>query len=398
MFLLLKRDFKLFGRGLTMALCITAALAVICACTALSVVYGNEQLFVPVKLALVDSSDSNLSRLAVSYIKGQPSIDALLDIESVDYDSAIDGFENGSYSAILLLPENYMSSITSGRECEAKIILSDALANHYDTVYAVAKLGQHLLSAGQNGVFAGEHIIWQYGLGNEIRSQYLTLSNLSLITEAAGSYNNYFDVEQLSYGNSSLNSTTYYICAYLTFFIAVIGVFFAELYKKDMVSSLIRRLRSCKLSTGGYLAGKIVFPLAFRTVIFFVCIPVIALAAPVDIGAISVIFALFGIIMITVFTSCFMVGFFRYNASAAVLALMSVGLFLCGGVVSRENLPTIVTSLGDLSPFGAFMSCFKPIFGGEVSALSLILCTLYTVIALLLCIKRLSDITKKENG
>ena len=48
-----------------------------------------------------------------------------------------------------------------------------------------------------------------------------------------------------------------------------------------------------------------------------------------------------------------------------LMGIVSVCLFLCGGLIPRSMLPAWVTETGRFTPLGAVLGGLKPLFGGQ---------------------------------
>ena len=171
---MLRRDGRLFRRGVIPALVLSLLLAAVIAAASFAVLQGASAGAARAEVLLVDQEDSLYSRIAISTVEAQSYIDSLLHIESADdEDEAIARLNAGECAAVIILPEGYLNDIMVGNAAKGRIILSDAAAASADIVASVALFGERLLAAGQYGVFAGQKLIWDHGLSADFEKNFL---------------------------------------------------------------------------------------------------------------------------------------------------------------------------------------------------------------------------------
>ena len=174
---MLQRDLKLFKRGLIPALLLTVLLAAALALAGFSVLRGASAGSAPVQVAVVDEEGGLVSRFCINLVSSQSYIASLMDVDRVSRKKALAGLEDGSYAAVIILPEGYTDQIMYGWEGEGEIILSNGAAASAEIVASVADLGERLLAAGQYGVFAGEEVVREAGLSDGVHGDFLDRSN-----------------------------------------------------------------------------------------------------------------------------------------------------------------------------------------------------------------------------
>ena len=266
-FSMLKRDFSLFVRCLISAVALTAAFAVVCAAAAFSAVSGAENLLSPVQTAVVDGERSLLSRLVVGTVARMEYISDLIEITTCDMDEAMDGLEAGEYSAVIVLPEGTMDGIMSGQETKGTIYLSAEAAAHAELVARTAAFGEVMLAAGQYGVFSGERMIWEHGLGDQFHQDFLSRCNALLLSEAMDAGGEYFDLVVTDYADTNVSTAAFYIVCWLSFLVMLIPMLFSGLYTGDVQRPILCRLRGLGVSDGAFLLGKLLFPTVFLMIL-----------------------------------------------------------------------------------------------------------------------------------
>lgn len=380
---MLRRDLRLFLRGLVPAALLTALLALVCAGAALAVSKGAESVYRPVRAAVVDEENSLFSRMLVSAVSEMDYIAPLLTLDRMDRKEAEAALKEGELAAVIILPAGFVDDITQGRESRGTILLSSAAASQTQVVEAVARCGQLLLAAGQYGVFSGESLLREAGIGGQPYDSFLNRANLALLEEAAGAGQSYFHLTVTDYDGTSLSPAGWYASGWLTLLLFLCSMFFAELYRRDVNRPMLSRLRACGVGSGSFLAGKVALPVVFR---WAVMLPLLILSAsPLGVGAL--LSALAAAAAAGVMGGAVMLCL--PSGSAVLGGLAAAGLFLCGGIVPRQLLPEAVLTVGRFTPFGAVQGLLHPAWGAAPSALPLLLTLGYTAAALIWTVHRL---------
>ena len=400
---MLKRDGRLFLRGLIPATVLTALLLVACGLAGISAIKGAERESAPVKVALVDQEDSVLSRISITMVTGQDYVSSLMRVEVVDDDTARKGLASGKFAAAVILPENYMSSIMHGAPCLGKIYISDAIKSNEEVIRAIADFGQRLLTAGQYGVFAGEQILAEdaqaaaamaaqaadeNAAGGEVPvpvmpdnyDSFIEGSNTGLINFVLDAYNSVFTFEVLPYSDTGVSREYYYAACWITLLLFVCGLFFPELYIADCKGSLYARLRTRSIGRMHFLTGKLLYPFLFRLVI---SLPLLAV-----LDARAFLYVILADFFVTIITACISVSLAKRGGWVVlILGLSAMFLFMAGGMIPRTMLPEILPRIAAWTPFGAVQSLIIGAFGGSAGVRSYILCILYAALTFALCLR-----------
>lgn len=380
-FSMLKRDASLFLRCLIPAAVLTAILALVCTAAALSAAKGAEDVYTPVKVAVVDGEDSVVSRMLVSMVGGMDYISGLMEIERLDMDKAQQAIDNGEIAAIIALPDNFVEDISHGKNSRGQIILSPAAASNSHVVESAARFGELLLAAGQYGVFSGEELIWENGLGSEYHSAFLARVNAALLSEGMAAGTDYFDIVLTDYDGSGMGTAAYYAVSWLSFLLFICAICFTPLYHTDLHRSMLCRLRAAGISDGAFLGGKLLYPALFRLLLLIAAVLALARFLPMQVNLLSLIGLLAAAALSAVFGTA--LGLCLRSGAAANAIAAIAGIVLCGGVIPRQMLPDTVLSVGTRSPFGVVQSCLAPLFGGKFDAAAAIFASVYVLAALL---------------
>jgi len=401
---MLKRDLRLFLRGLGPALILTCLLGICCVVAGLAASKGAERQTEPVKVALVDNEDSVLSRMGISMVTDQSYMSSLMEIAQVtDLDEALKGMEDGTYEAVISLPAGYMEDIMHGVSCTGTIYISDKLTGEAELIEAISDFGARLLTAGQLGVFAGERVIAENELGEEIHAQFLDATNSKLITFALDAYDTVFTFEVLPYGDTGISMVQYYGVCWVALLLFVVGLFFPQLYITDCKCSIYARLKTYGMNRFEFMNGKVLYPTLFR---FALCMGLLfgisssgIVFWETDAFSINNILVMAAIsLYVSILTSNLAVSLSKKGGwSVAILSLSAVCLFMAGGLVPRTMLPEILPKLAMYTPFGPVMTALIMMLGGN-GDINKALCVsgVYMMVSIIMAWKLLRTLPKSS--
>ncbi len=379
-FTMLKRDARLFLRSLLPAVALTLVFALVCVAAALSVTSSAEEVFTPVKAAVVDEEDTVTSRMLVNLVKGTEYISDALTVERMNMEKAMAALHSGEIAVVIVLPENFVGDILSGVSSRGQIILSPAAVSNADVVKTTARFGEIMLAAGQYAAISGDALLLEYEIGSTFRNTFLTDTNAALLDEAMGAPQMYFDVQVTRYADTSMSVWGHYAVSFIVFLLFVSAGFFKRLCCTDTSRSLLCRLRASGVSDGAFLLGKYLYPFLFRTVFILMILPL--LGDMVCFCPSAVLSAIVGLLVVSVIGTSVMLSL--QSGVAANMLLAVAGLFLCGGLLPRQMLPEKLLFLGDITPFGAVRNLVSPLFGGKISLLTAVFAVIYLLAAVFL--------------
>ena len=361
---MLKRDLRLFVRCLVAALVFALFLGIV-AYSAVAAVNkgGTGQTQLP-EIVVVDKENSMLSRMLIGFVENSEFAAPLFKVTKAKEKEAMRRFAEGTCSAVIVLPENFIEDISYGREAGGQIYLSEAVSSYANVVASAARFGEKMLAAGQYGVFSGERLLRDYGRTDEEHEQYLMAVNSKLLSEVLESNANYYEIIMTDYDSTSLDVVSYYLTAWFAFGLMLGGLFFCKLYKTDLNASMYARLVAYGVNAGQFSAGKIVFPLVFQICLSAVVLGLVKERFDVKLTAGSLC-ALLQALLLTVFLS-FAFAVCMKNEVILTTSVAFVGLLLCGGVIPRPNLPAFCKMAGDVSPLGVVRVLVASCFGGRV--------------------------------
>ena len=255
--MMLRRDLRLFLRGLGLCLAVLALLSALSVGAIFAAGLRPDGGAVA-DVVLCDEDDGVLSRIAVNLVLQQDFAGRSLSVLRADRAEGLALLRAGRCHAVIVLPAGYLDSLMTGAAGQLEIYLSASAERESALVERLAEIGRLLITAGQYGVFAGEHLIWEAGLPDSVHSDYLEAVNASLIDEALSAYEDYFTVEVLP--ATSLGAAPRSFLALLGFALFLLPACFTNLYKRDRESDVYPRLRSLGVGFSGFYCGKLLYP------------------------------------------------------------------------------------------------------------------------------------------
>lgn len=387
---ILKRDFRLFMRCLLPAAALTMVFAVVCVAATLVTANGAESVYTPVKAAVVDQENSFFSRLVINAVSKMDQISSLMDVSSYGYDEAMERLRTGELAAVIVLPEETVDGILTGKDTRGTIYLSPAAAAHAEVVASAAAFGELMLAAGQYGIFCGEELIWNNGMQSQFHQDFLSKYNARLLGEALDADSAYFTVCVTDYADTNMSTVSYYAVCWLTLLLLLSTMFFSRLYTQDMKKPILCRLRGLGITDWEFLSGKVCLSFAFLVVVMAGVLSGTARFVPLHITVGSFALVVVGVFLVA------LIGSFTVMASGSgvpiLVALSVAGLILNGGVIPRQLLPAEVLSLGSVTPYGAVLGLLMPIFGGELEILPVLAMAVYVVLLPAVVARRITRI------
>ncbi len=390
---MLRRDLRLFGRGVIPALVLTLVLTLGCALSAYAISRSEEGQAERIRFALVDQEDSLLSRVAIHVVQELPGIQVSLEIDKTDEAAARRGIANGEYVGAMILPDGFTDEVLHLKSFSVVLLLSEKAAQAADMVAEIAKLGQTLITTGQYAILAGEDQMFAGQISGDVYNAYNDRMNEVLLDQAVSLENICAQIEIVPYAGTGLSAVSWYALLWLTLLLAFTGLFFSALYTTDLKKPVLMRLYASGIRPFSFLSGKLLYPFLFRLLLLAGALPLLHAAMPLSVTFGSAALAFLGLIFLTLMTSCAAVLLSKNGAwTFVILALGAAGLLLSGGLIPRSMLPEVITTIGDLTPFGAAAALFAPLFGGRPGILPLISAVLYAVLLPLLALRRLQAV------
>ena len=189
---------------------------------------------------------------------------------------------------------------------------------------------------------------------------------------------------------------SHYAACWLSLMLFVSGLFFQKLYTEDCRRPLLQRLFAAGIRPREYLCGKILFPAAFRLLLFAALLSLLGRVVPLQISAASLLLLLAAIAAAAVMVACTAVLLAGKGSwQGLILGVSALGLLLVGGLLPRGMLPAGLTLVGDFLPLGAIRAMLLPLFGGQLLWKPAVAAVVYAAVLLVLCLRALRCPTEK---
>ena len=387
---MLKRDLRLFGRGVIPALVLTLVLSLGCGLAAFAISRSEEAGAEPVRFALVDQEDSLLSRIAIHVVMELPGIQVSLAVDKTDEKTAREGISNGTYVGAMILPDGFTDYVLHLQQFSVTLLLSEKAAQAADLVSEIAHLGQTLITTGQYAILAGENQMIRADVPDALYNELNDRMNDVLLDHATSLELSSFQIETVPYAGTGLSAVSWYALCWLTLLLMFTGLFFGALYTTDLGRPILLRLYASGITPKGFSAGKVLWPFLFRAVLLLGAAFFLVSLMPLSVSFLSVLSAAACVLFLSVLTASLAILLSKNGAWIfAVLSLGAAGLLLTGGLIPRSMLPEFLTVIGDLTPSGAASALLLPLFGGRPGVLPLLAALAYAVLLPLLALRRL---------
>ena len=387
---MLKRDLRLFGRGVIPALVLTLVLSLGCGLAAFAISRSEEAGAEPVRFALVDQEDSLLSRIAIHVVMELPGIQVSLAVDKTDEKTAREGISNGTYVGAMILPDGFTDYVLHLQQFSVTLLLSEKAAQAADLVSEIAHLGQTLITTGQYAILAGENQMIRADVPDALYNELNDRMNDVLLDHATSLELSSFQIETVPYAGTGLSAVSWYALCWLTLLLMFTGLFFGALYTTDLGRPILLRLYASGIRPSEFSAGKILWPFLFRAVLLLGAVFFLVSLMPLSVSFLSVLSAAACVLFLSVLTASLAILLSKNGAWIfAVLSLGAAGLLLTGGLIPRSMLPEFLTVIGDLTPSGAASALLLPLFGGRPGVLPLLAALAYAVLLPLLALRRL---------
>ena len=387
---MLKRDLRLFGRGVIPALVLTLVLSLGCGLAAFAISRSEEAGAEPVRFALVDQEDSLLSRIAIHVVMELPGIQVSLAVDKTDEKTAREGIAQGTYVGAMILPDGFTDYVLHLQQFSVTLLLSEKAAQAADLVSEIAHLGQTLITTGQYAILAGENQMIRADVPDALYNELNDRMNDVLLDHATSLELSSFQIETVPYAGTGLSAVSWYALCWLTLLLMFTGLFFGALYTTDLGRPILLRLYASGIRPSEFSAGKILWPFLFRAVLLLGAVFFLVSLMPLSVSFLSVLSAAACVLFLSVLTASLAILLSKNGAWIfAVLSLGAAGLLLTGGLIPRSMLPEFLTVIGDLTPSGAASALLLPLFGGRPGVLPLLAALAYAVLLPLLALRRL---------
>jgi hypothetical protein len=354
------------------------------------------------------ADDNMITNLALSYVEDMESVKSICSIEKAESENkGLEQLENGELSALVVLPENVIDEINSGRNAHGKLYLpakdtdidtGSGLGNVAVMLFEeLSHAGMGMLGTAQAEIYATETILSQKSsqLDSELlNSMYGDIDRFNLT--AVSQRGELFNDKSLSLtGNDTY--AVYYASALFTIYIMLVGLFFGEYCKRSYIEQLIAKRRigvgfSYQLLCR-YVAGVMLATVTVILPIALLYIPPIKEVININLSSKGIIAVLLATIFMTVFNM--LIFELAENRQAAVVMTGFNAIlqsYMAGCIIPTILLPVKIAGIGEYLPASFIKKAFRILITGrkddlKTVAMGLIIWSFIIFIATLIAIK-----------
>ena len=355
---------------------------------------SDKQEKMEVALVLPDDNISAAVRQENTYIR--QAFDFLGKIETVstvcsfvfeaEEQEALKQLAAGRYTAVVVIPERFISGIMNGENVPARIVFERSGVNTTSAVFReMLRAGAADLSTAQAGIYAVEDACREL-----IRRAGALAEADQVLNDTYFSYaldrNIYFKVQPVS-ARGSLSTVQFYAAAGLVLLFLMGSITCAELLKADAP------VLTAAMKRSGIVSGvNHIFKVIGVTVVFFCLFSLIYILAVLSVLRYpqvkivlepgNILLGLVGlfVLLLAVFSMAGMIYKLAGKTVSGMLILFLLSvvmMFASGCFVPAAMLPPIVAQMGNVLPTAWFFKLCGQILTGNVGVLSLMVNLIY---------------------
>lgn len=329
------------------------------------------------------AADNAVTDMAVSYVRQMESVKELCSIERVSEDEGFRLLREGALAAFVLLPEDIVGEIISGKNTPVTVYLSadnapegGAYGNLKTLLFReLADSAVGMLETAQAEIYAVQYLLGDmfYADNELVQKLYDDINRFNIA--AASGRENLFRTKTVS---ATENDTyvIYYGSALLTLYMLLAGLFFGGFFchsemRRNMLEKRLGVSRLWQVICG-FLAGLV--PMCAAGIL-----PFLALALPFVRERLNVRFSL-GMIGLLFLAMAFGVLYFmliyeifggKRGALAAIGIIVLVQGYLSGCFVPSALLPDLAYDVGRYLPAAFLKAAYTVVLSGDMQKFSL---------------------------
>lgn len=357
----------------------------------------NQQMRVAVVLPQNDNAENRYVRMAFEFLGEIETVKSVCRFEPVyGEQEALGQLSDGIYTAVVVIPENFISGIMNGQNTPARIVFERSGVNTSSSLFReMVRAGASDLSTAQAGIYAVEDVCRMFlGSKNAVAVSEEILNNQYF--SYALDRNIYFEVQAIS-AQGSLSAVQFYAAAALVFLFLLCGIPCVELLKPDtpgLAAQLKRRgiMRGVHpfFKTAGVtgvlfaLFGLVYLMLALATIRYPAVGAIIGFSGTngAVLSVLAGLAALF-VLLLAVFSMVTMIYQMTGRTVSGVLLLFMLSvvmMFASGCLLPASMLPPAAAQIGSILPTAWFFKLCGQILTGTVQFYCIGMVLLYLLI------------------
>ncbi len=398
-FVLLKKDLLLYGKNIVSMLLLLILLTVCSAAAlgaALSSALGSEDN--RLSMAIFDKEPSSIANQAVEIVANTEGVRSMFTVEICDSEAEVrNGMKSGAFDAAIIFEEGYFSKILEGDDAGVCILISDKLNAASEMVKHFALTGEKLIKIAEGGIEAAYGRLLEEYPSNKAR-KIITPVEIDYAFEIFAMSTEGFDNKEMPYAASGVDTFSHYILCFAAFLLAICEVIFFPYAAKDCEFSMLRRIKSYRISNAAIVLQKTIIPFFIRTLLLCGTFTLAGAFADISLSFSNVCAMIIATALLSLLMTSLTVLLSQTSLGISVIFALSVAsLVLSGGLIPSAMLPYTMTKLGSFTPLGLYSSSLAPLLGGNTSG-SVIFLAVHAVLLFALACAYMKRITVKGGG
>ncbi len=336
------------------------------------------------------AQSDQITNMAVSYVQQMESIKSICSLESVSESEGKRLLENGELAAWIVIPDDIVNEILSGRNTPATMYLPEngrrtgglgAVGSLLFEELASAGIG--MLGTAQAEIYAVDSVLREFvsqeGTESLLQAMYDDINEFNLRTVAGRE--KLFQTKTLSLtGNDTV--VVYYGSAFLTIYMLLAGLFLGAFCKR---SSLQQTMAAKRIGVG-YMqqlgarchAGTLLMAVVLLLPFVAYVIPQVQEALALSMTVQGVIILLYILVFVTVYHMMIYQLIEKRESALVVIGVLAIlQAYLSGCLIPSVLLPEAVAAFGSLLPAALIKEGFSILFTGQPRAFYQIACGLW---------------------
>jgi len=394
---LLKNDIRLFIKDWKACVLLLAAPLIFISffSYALTPYLDKSNFIEPFPIGLVDLENTTQSRIITNQLY---ETGIFSEIQILDEDSAIESLSEGKIGAVIIIPEDFTTSVAAGENKPVTVIGSSAMPLKAYIVKNIAKSAANLVSAAQSAIITVYRYDIKAGLkGAELEKKYNeAIAEYSM--EALARHSIFTAEEEAS--PYSLTPAEYFTSALIVVFMMFAGLPGTKMLVTERTEGITGRMRATTVGMWKVVLSKFIVSVMLLVLQFGVIIALTSAVFNNYWGApVKNVLMLFGSLILAVGSwSVFVAAVSTTPASADIIGNLGILLMAVvgGSVYPLTSMPDFIRRISRFTINRWAMDGFMILFSGNDAAstgvYSLVLvaigCVLFAVSAIIMGIRR----------
>ncbi len=189
-------------------------------------------------VGVICHDDSRLMDMAKAMIKSMRSVSSTVNLEFVDEDIAMEGLDSGRYMAVIVVPDNAIKDIMSGKNADIELKFPKNAGFEAAAVKEITDSAVRMLAAAQGGIYSAYDFYGKHNKGyyKSEAAERLNESYIKAVLLREGFFDNNTVI-----ATGELGIMQYYIISGLVLFMFLFGMnslTYMEDYKRDITKRL----------------------------------------------------------------------------------------------------------------------------------------------------------------